>query len=148
MVLWLCSSHLCVNVLKSNAMLIGNCQKNSSKTLNVSIGSAALRQVSSIRYLGILIDSIRYHGLYMFIMLWQGQISALFNQPLWYTSASCGLFIILNFCTACLYLTIVMSCGVPLQLYKLTSIIERVHSKFVNKLPLATISFQIFLFLN
>ena len=77
--LWLCSSCLCMNVLKSNAMLIGNCQKNSNKTLNVSIGSAALRQVSSIRYLGILIDSIRYHGLYMFMMLWQGQILALFS---------------------------------------------------------------------
>ena len=46
--LWLCSSHLCLNVMKSNAMLIGSRQKISNKALNVSAGGAALRQVSSI----------------------------------------------------------------------------------------------------
>ena len=60
--LWLCTSHLCVNVLKSNAMLIGSCQKIS---LNVSVGVVALRQVNSIRYLSIL----QCHGLYKFIGL-------------------------------------------------------------------------------
>ena len=61
---WPCSSHLRLNVLKSNAMLIGSRQKISNKALNVSVGGTALRQVSSIRYLGVLIDSIRCHGLY------------------------------------------------------------------------------------
>ena len=54
--LWLCNSHLCLNIVKSNAMLIGSRQKISNKTLNVSVGSVALKQVNSTRYLGVLID--------------------------------------------------------------------------------------------
>ena len=60
-----CSSHLCLNVLKSNGMLIGSRQKISNKALNVSVGGVALRQVSSIRYLGVLIDSTLSWSLYV-----------------------------------------------------------------------------------
>jgi len=54
---WISSSCLCLNVVKSNAMLIGSKQRLSGKALTVSIGSTVLYQVKSLRYLGILINS-------------------------------------------------------------------------------------------
>ena len=59
-------------MLKSNTVLIGSRQKISNKALNVSIGGAALKKVSSIRYMGILIDSTLSYSLCMSIMLWPG----------------------------------------------------------------------------
>ena len=96
---WLCSSHLCLNVLKSNAMLIGSCQKISNKALNVSVGGAALRQVSSIRYLGVLIDSTLSWSLHVYNIVAREDLgSHLFAimvrfHQLW-------LFIIFSFCFA------------------------------------------------
>jgi len=54
---WISSSRLCLNVVKSNALLIGSQQRLSDKTLTVSIGGTVLNQVKSVRYLGVLIDS-------------------------------------------------------------------------------------------
>ena len=53
----------CLNVVKSNAMLIGSHQRIAGKSLNVSVGGTVLNQVKSIQYLGILID----HGHYIFV---------------------------------------------------------------------------------
>jgi len=55
---WLCISHLCLNVGKSNSMLIGSHQRVANKTLHVSFGGNRLTQVNSVRYLGVLIDSV------------------------------------------------------------------------------------------
>jgi len=35
---WLCCSRLCLNIVKSNSLLIGSRQRVASKTLNVSVG--------------------------------------------------------------------------------------------------------------
>ena len=60
MATWLHSSHLCLNVDKSNCMLIGSCQRVAGKELNVSVGGNMLTQVNSAwyTYLGVLIDSV------------------------------------------------------------------------------------------
>ena len=55
---WLHSSHLCLNVYKSNCMLIGSHQRVSSKALSVSVGGNVLTQVNTVRYLGVLIDPV------------------------------------------------------------------------------------------
>ena len=57
MAAWLCSSCLCLNVGKSNCMLIGSRQRVANKTLHVSAGGNRLTQVNSVRYLGVFIDS-------------------------------------------------------------------------------------------
>ena len=53
---WLCSFRLCLNVIKSNSMLIGSRQRIAIKTLNVTVGSKELTQVGSVHYLGVTID--------------------------------------------------------------------------------------------
>jgi len=53
---WLCCSRLCLNVLKSNSLLIGSRQRVANKTLNVSVGGKLLTQVSFVCYLGVTID--------------------------------------------------------------------------------------------
>ena len=55
---WLGSSRLCLNVDKSSCMLIGSRQRVAGQTLSVSIGGSVLSQVHSVRYLGVLIDSV------------------------------------------------------------------------------------------
>ena len=55
------SSHLCLNVVKLTSMLIGSRQRILGKSFNVSVGGTALSQVSSVRYLGVIID----HGPYI-----------------------------------------------------------------------------------
>jgi len=45
---WMSSSYLCLNVVKSTAMLIGSQQIISGKSFNVSIGGTALKQVDSV----------------------------------------------------------------------------------------------------
>ena len=54
---WLCSSRLCLNVGKSNCMLIGSRQRVANKTLHVSVAGNRLSQVNSVQYFGVLIDS-------------------------------------------------------------------------------------------
>ena len=63
--LWLHSSQLCLNVVKSNAMLIGSYQRIAGKSLNVSVGDTVLNQVNSVWYLGILIDPTLSWSLYI-----------------------------------------------------------------------------------
>ena len=53
---WLHSSHLCLNVDKSNCMLIGSRQRVSGKALGVS--GNVLTQVNSVQDLGVLIGSV------------------------------------------------------------------------------------------
>jgi len=55
---WISSSRLCLNIVKSNALLIGSQQRLSGKTLTVSTGGTVLNQVKSVRYLGVFIDSM------------------------------------------------------------------------------------------
>ena len=55
---WLHSSRLCLNVGKSNCMLIGSRQRLANQSLNVFISGNRLTQANSVRYLGILIDSV------------------------------------------------------------------------------------------
>ena len=43
------SSQLCLNVVKSNAMLIGSHQRIAGKSLNVSVGGTVLNQFNSVR---------------------------------------------------------------------------------------------------
>jgi len=52
---WMGSSRLCLNAVKSTAMLIGSRQRVSSKTFSVSIGGTDLKQVNSVRYLGVIV---------------------------------------------------------------------------------------------
>ena len=47
--LWLCSSQLCLSVVKSNAMLIGSHERIAGKSLNVSVGGTVLNQFNSVR---------------------------------------------------------------------------------------------------
>ena len=44
---WLCSSYLCLNVGKSNCMLIGSHQRVANRTLHVSVGGNKLTQINS-----------------------------------------------------------------------------------------------------
>ena len=64
--LWLCSSQLCLNVVKSNAMLIGSHQRTAGKSLNVSVGGTVLNQFNSVcTWVFQLI--LHYHGHYVFV---------------------------------------------------------------------------------
>ena len=47
----------CLNVDKSNCMIIGSCQRVSHQALSVSVSGSVLSQVHSVWYLGVLIDS-------------------------------------------------------------------------------------------
>ena len=114
-------------------MLIGSRQKISNKALNVSVGGAALRQVSSFQYLGVLIDStLSCMVSTCLIILWlRSRLSSICRYGmlppavvrLLYSAFVLPLF---DYCD-------VVWCPTTA---KLTSLIERVHSKFVNRLPL------------
>ena len=54
-------SHLCLNVGKSNCMLIGSCQRVADKGLHVSVGGNTLTQVNSVWYLGDSVLSWSLH---------------------------------------------------------------------------------------
>jgi len=132
--LWLCSSHLCLNVVKSNAMLIGSRQKISSKTLNVSVGGVALKQVNSIRYLGVIIDSTLSWSLHIcnVVSRVRFRLSSISRYGMLPPAVLCLLY-------SAFVLPLFDYCDVVWcpTTAKLTSMIERVHSKFVNKLPLS-----------
>ena len=130
---WLCSSRLCLNVLKSNAMLIGSRQKISNKALNVSVGGAALRQVTSIRYLGVLIDSTLSWSLHVYniVARVRSRLSSICHYGTLPPAVVCLLY-------SAFVLPLFDYCNVVWcpTTAKLTGLIERVHSKFVNRLPL------------
>ncbi|MCY3928860.1 MAG: reverse transcriptase domain-containing protein [Acidobacteria bacterium] len=131
---WLHSSRLCLNVGKSNCMLIGSHQKVADKTLHVSVGDNRLAQVNSVRYLGVLIDSVLSWSLHINNMV--SRIRSRLAAIVRYGSLPPAVLCVL-------YSAFVM----PLYDYcdvvwspttaKLNSLIERVHSKFLNKLPLS-----------
>ena len=126
--LWLCGFHLCLNVLKSKAMLIGSPQKISNKALNVSVGGAALRQVSSVRYLGILIDSTLSWSLHVYniVARVRSRIFSICHYGTLPPAVVCLLYSAeLLFC---LYLIIVILCGVPLQLNRPVLVKEYIQS--------------------
>ena len=129
---WLRSSRLCLNVGKSNCMLIGSRQRVANKSLHVSVGGNRLTQVNSVRYLGVLIDSV---------LSWTLQICNMVSR-IRSRLASIARYGSLPPAILCvLYSAFVM----PLYDYcdvvwspttaKLNCLIERVHSKFLNKLP-------------
>ena len=129
--LWLRSSRLCLNVGKSNCMLIGSCQRIANKSLHVSVGGNRLTQVNSVQYLGVLIDSV---------LSWTSQICNMFSR-IRSRLASIARYGSLPPTMLCvLYSAYLM----PLYNYcdvvwspttaKLNCLIERVHSKFLNKL--------------
>ena len=132
LVAWLCSSHLCLNVGKSNGMLIGSCQKITNKSLHVSVGGNRLTQVNSVWYLGVLIDSVLSWTLQICNMV--SRIRSRLASIAHYGSLPTAVFCVL-------YSAFVM----PLYDYcdvvwspttmKLSCLIERVHSKFLKKLP-------------
>ena len=53
---WLVANKLKLSVPKSSSMLIGTRQRTIGKTLNLSLNNDPLKQVSTVRYLGVNID--------------------------------------------------------------------------------------------
>ena len=133
MAAWLLSSHLCLNVDKSNCMLIGSHQRVANKELCVSIGGNVLTQVNSVRYLGVLIDTVLSWTLHINTMASRirSRLSSIFR----YGSLPPALLCLL-------YSAFVM----PLYDYcdvvwspstaKQTRMLERIHSKLLNRLTL------------
>ena len=129
---WLRSSRLCLNVGKSNCMLIGSRQRVANKSLHVSVGGNRSTQVNSVRYLGFLIDSMLSWTLQICNMV--SRIRSRLASIARYGSLPPAVLYVL-------YSAFVM----PLYDYcdvvwspttaKFNCLIERVHSKFLNKLP-------------
>ena len=132
--LWLCSSHLCLNVIKSNVMLIGSRQKILNKSLNVSVGGAALRQANFVRYLGVLLDPTLSWSLHVcnVVSRVRSRLSSIFRYGTLSPAMLCLLY-------SAFVLPLFDYCDVVWcpTTAKLTSMVERVHSKFVSKLPLS-----------
>ena len=130
---WLLSSHLCLNVVKSNGMLIGSRQRVADKALRVSVGGNVLTQVNSVRYLGVLIDPVLSWTLHIRSMV--SRVRSRLASIVRYGSLPPAVLCVL-------YSAFVM----PLFDYcdvvwspstaKLNCLIERIHSKFIKKLPL------------
>ena len=126
---WINSSRLCLNGVKSNVLLIGSQQRLSGK---ISIGSTVLNQVKSVQYLGVLIDSI---------LSWSLHITSVASRVRSKISSMLRFGTLPPVVLCLLYSTFVL----PLFDYcdvvwtpttaKLTAMLERVHSKFVNRLP-------------
>ena len=115
-------------------MLIGSRQKISNKTLNVSVGSVALKQVNSTRYLGILIDNTLLWSLHIcsVVSRVRFRLSSIFRYGVLPPAILCLLY-------SAFVLPLFDYCDVVWcpTTAKLTSMIERVHLNFVKKLPLS-----------
>ena len=137
---WLHSSRLCLNVDKSNCMLIGCRQRVAGKELNVSVGGNMLTQVNSVRYLGVLIDSVLSWTLHVHSMI--SRIRSRLALIVRYGSLPPAVLCVL-------YSVFVM----PLFDYcdvvwspstaKQTCLIETIHSKFITIDSSLQISFYI-----
>jgi len=127
--MWPIGSRWCLNVLKSNSLLIGSRQRVPNKTLNVSVGGKLLTQVSSVHYLGFTIDPFLSWNLHIsnLVLKVRSWIASLFR----FGSLSPVVLCMLYTATS---LWLLRCCLVPLQL-QFTSLLERVHSKFAKKLP-------------
>ena len=129
---WLDSSRLCLNVEKSNCMLIGSRQRVANKGLGISVGGNMLTQVNSVRYLGVLIDPVLSWTLHINRMV--SRVRSRLASIVCYGSLPPAVLCML-------YSAFVM----PLFDYcdviwspstaKQTCLIEKVHSKFISKLP-------------
>ena len=129
---WLGSSRLCLNVDKSNCMLIGSRQRVAGRTLSVSVGGSVLSQVHSVRYLGVLIDSVLSWNLHICNMI--SRVRSRLASIIRFGSLPPAVLCVL-------YSAFVM----PLFDYcdviwspstaKQTCLVERIHLKFVRRLP-------------
>ena len=129
---WLGSSRLCLNVDKSNCMLIGSRQRVSHRTLSVSVGGSVLSQVHSVRYLGVLIDSTLSWNLHICNMISRvrSRLSAITRFGSLPPAVLCILY-------SAFVMPLFDYCDViwTPSTAKQTCVIERVHAKFVRKLP-------------
>ena len=129
---WISSSHLCLNVVKSTAMLIGSRQRISGKSFNVSIGGMALSQVDSVRYLGVIIDPTLSWSLHItnIASRARSRLSSIFRYGTLTPAVLCLLY-------SAFVLPLFDYCDVVWcpTTAKFTALIERTHSKFMKKLP-------------
>ena len=129
---WISSSHLCLNVVKSTAMLIGSRQRISGKSFNVSIGGMALSQVDSVRYLGVIIDPTLSWSLHITNIASgaRSRLSSIFRYGTLTPAVLCLLY-------SAFVLPLFDYCDVVWcpTTAKFTALIERTHSKFMKKLP-------------
>ena len=130
---WLHSSRLCLNVDKSNCMLIGSRQRVAGKELNVSVGGNMLTQVNSVRYLGVLIDSVLSWTLHVHSMVSRirSRLALIVRYGSLLPAVLCVLYSVFVM-PLFDYCDVVWSPSTAKQ----TCLIERIHSKFINKLPL------------
>jgi len=134
---WLCSSQVCLNVVKYNSMLIGSHQRIANKTLNVSVGSTPLAQVNSVHYLGVTIDLTLSWNLHVsnVVSRTRHRITSILRFGSLPPEILCLLYTdfvqpAFDHCDVIWYPTTT----------KFTSMTERVHSKFIKKLPLSCVS--------
>jgi len=129
---WLCCSCLCLNILKSNSLLIGSRQRVADKKLNVSVGGKLLAQVSSVHYLGVTIDSSLSWNLHIsnVVSKIRSQIVSLFCFGSLSPVMLCMLY-------TAFVLPLYGYCDVVWSptTAKFTSLLERVQCKFTKKLP-------------
>ena len=129
---WISSSHLCLNVVKLTAMLIGSRQRISGKSFNVSIGGMALSQVDSVRYLGVIIDPTLSWSLHItnIASRARSRLSSIFRYGTLTPAVLCLLY-------SAFVLPLFDYCDVVWcpTTAKFTALIERTHSKFMKKLP-------------
>ena len=119
-------------MFESNCMLIDSRQRVSDQTLSVSVGVSVLSQVHSVRYFGVLIDSMLSWNLHICSMI--SRVRSRLASIIWFGSLPPAMLCVL-------YSAFVMPlfdyCDViwTPSMAKQTCMIERVHSKFVCKLP-------------
>ena len=111
---------------------VGSRQRIANKSLNVSIGGTLLAQVNSVRYLGILIDNTLSWTLHIsnVVSKVRSCVASIIRYGSLTPSVLCLLYttfvlLLLDYCD-------VVWCPTTA---KLTAMIERVHSKFVKRLP-------------
>ena len=129
---WLGSSRLCLNVDKSSCMLIGSRQRVAGQTLSVSIGGSVLSRVHSVRYLGVLIDSALSWNLHICNMLSRvrSRLASIIRFGSLPPAVLCALY-------SAFVMPLFDYCDViwTPSTAKQTCMIERIHSKFMHKLP-------------
>ena len=113
-------------------MLIGSCQRVGGRTLSVSVSGSRLSQVYSVRYLGVLIDPALSWNLHICNMI--SRVRSRLVSFIWFGSLPPAVLCVL-------YSAYVMPlfdyCDViwSPSMAKQTYLVERIHSKFIRKLP-------------
>lgn len=121
---WLHGFYLCLNVDKSNCMLIGSRQRVANKTLNVWVDSNVLSKVNSIWYLALYWDFLHIHSMVCRI---RSRLGSVFRHGSLLPSVLCVLYSafvmpLFDYCD------VVWSPSTP----KLNCLIEKIYSKFAN----------------